>query len=305
MSDTAVVAPAVTGAANEDSAPTKRRIGVAAWLSIGWLAFVLIGAVLAPVLPVGNPNDFLNNPTQVPAFTSGHFFGTDAVGGDTLARVMYGARASMLIAVLSIVFGTIIGGFVGLLAGYLRGKVGTVLASIFDILLAFPPLLLAITLVSTLAPVDQSNPPSWGKRIWVVALAVGLVSIPILARITRANTLAWSQREFVMAARAQGAKPLRIMVREVLPNVVPAMLSVALLGVANVIIVEGGLALFGLSINPPDASWGNMIADQVDDLGKAPHVWIVPSIAIFLTVMALNTLGDFVRERFSVREAAI
>jgi peptide/nickel transport system permease protein len=158
-----------------------------------------------------------------------------------------------------------------------------------------------------LTPIPLPDEPALTRwdRMWVVALAVGLVSIPILARITRANTLAWSQREFVLAARAQGAKSTRVMIREVLPNVVPAMLSISLLGVATVIVIEGGLALFGLSINPPDPSWGNMIASQIDDLNRTPWVWIVPSMVIFLTVISLNFLGDVVRERFSVREAAI
>lgn len=304
MSEATLAVP--TASETEDDGVARKKLGIAAWLSIGWLGLVTLSAVIAPLLPIDDPiNDALYNPPAAGFFTTGHWFGTDDLGRDTLSRVLFGARSSLLIAILSIAFGTIIGGFVGLVAGYIRGKVGTVLASIFDILLAFPPLLLAITLVSVLAPVDETNPPSWGKRVVVVALAVGLVSIPVLARITRANTLTWSQREFVMAAQAQGAKPMRIMIREVLPNVVPSMLSIALLGVANVIIVEGGLALFGLSINPPDPSWGNMVASQVDDLSKTPHVWIVPSIAIFLTVMALNLLGDVVRDRFSVREAAI
>jgi peptide/nickel transport system permease protein len=139
----------------------------------------------------------------------------------------------------------------------------------------------------------------------VVIIAVGIVSIPILARITRANALAWSQRDFVMAARAQGASNSRVMFREVLPNVMPAMLSISLLGIAVVIVLEGALAIFGLSISEPDASWGNMINSQISSLDTSPPVWIVPSILIFLTVLALNYLGDVVRSRFDVRESAI
>ncbi len=139
----------------------------------------------------------------------------------------------------------------------------------------------------------------------VMIIAIGIVSIPILGRITRANSLAWSQREFVTAAEAQGARRNSIMFREVLPNVVPAMLSIALLGVAVVIVIEGGLAIFGLSIPDPNPSWGNMIAGQIDTIEKYPHVWLAPSVLIFLTVLALNYVGDVVRRLFDVRESVL
>jgi peptide/nickel transport system permease protein len=301
--------PEVTAAVpvepDEDPVIYKKGLGITAWLSIGWLTIIGGAAILAPFVGLNDPNN-IRNPVKLSYFQEGFIFGTDDNGRDVFARAMFGGSASLTIALLSIAFGTLIGGSVGLIAGYFGGKIGTVLASLFDILLAFPPLLLALTLVSVLSPsTEASDPPTRMDRILVVALAVGLVTIPILARITRANTLQWAQREFVMAARAQGAKPLGIMFREVLPNVVPAMLSIALLGVATVIITEGGLALFGLSVLPPDPSWGSMVASQIDDLDVTPHVWIVPSMIIFLTVMSLNFLGDVVRDKFSVREAAI
>ncbi len=306
MSEVAPMTEASPEPTQEEEEATKRGLGIAAWLAIGWLGCMVFLAVSASFLPLDDPiNGSIRETPGVSYFTEGHIFGNDLLGRDTLARVVVGTSTSLSIAALSIGFGTLIGGFVGLVAGYVGGRIGTALSAMFDILLAFPPLLLALTLVSVLSPVTETDPPSRIKRMLVVALAVGLVSIPILARITRANALSWSQREFVMAAKSQGAKPFRIMLREVLPNVVPAMLSVALLGLASVIIVEGGLALFGLSINPPDPSWGNMVASQVDDLGETPHVWIVPSVFIFLSVMSLNLLGDVVRDKFAVREAAI
>jgi len=316
MADVSLTLPApapIDAVEASDTEVVKRGLGVAAWLAIGWLAFIVVIAILAPVLPIRDPvndtliTDAVANPRAAGFFTSGHIFGTDELGRDTLSSTIWGAQASLIIAVLAIGFGTLIGGAVGLIAGYVRGRTGAALSAVFDILLAFPPLLLALALVSVLTPIPLPGEPPLTRwdRIWVVALSVGLVSIPILARITRANALAWSQREFVLAAKAQGAKSGRVMVREVLPNVVPAMLSISLLGVATVIVIEGGLALFGLSINPPDPSWGNMIASQIEDLNRTPWVWIVPSVVIFITVMALNFLGDVVRDRFSVREAAI
>jgi peptide/nickel transport system permease protein len=286
----------------------KRRIGIMAWIAIAWLTIVLLAAVLAPVLPLKDPiGGFDYEHTKAGMFSPGHIFGTDDTGNDVLSRVVWGAQASMLIAIGSILFGLIIGGFLGLVAGYVGGKTDSVLSAFFNIFLAFPQLVLALTLVAVLAPSASGGGggPTWGRRIVVVILAVGIVSVPILARITRANALVWSQREFVMAARAQGASTIRVMFREVLPNVLPAMLSIALLGVAVVITLEGALALFGLSVPAPNPSWGNMIYSQLSALDEAPTVWMVPSALIFLSVLSFNYLGDVVRARFDVREGAL
>jgi peptide/nickel transport system permease protein len=139
----------------------------------------------------------------------------------------------------------------------------------------------------------------------VLIFALGVVTIPILARITRANALQWSQREFVMAARAQGATNLRTMLREVLPNVMPAMFSIALLGIEVVIVAEGGLSILGVGVLSPAVSWGSMIAISRADLQTLPYEVLEPIVCIFLTVLSLNFLGDVVRARFDVRESAI
>ena len=282
----------------------KEGIGVMAWLAIGWLVFIVLVAILAPLLPLKNYMDGDSFNPSVGIFSHGHILGTDESGRDVLTRAAYGAQGSLLIGVGSILVGVLIGGLMGLIAGFRGGKTDTVLSAIFNILLAFPQLVLALSLVAVMSPADQGG-AQWGSRVRVVIIAVGIVSIPILARITRANALAWSQRDFVMAARAQGASNSRVMFREVLPNVMPAMLSISLLGIAVVIVLEGALAIFGLSISEPDASWGNMINSQISSLDTSPPVWIVPSILIFLTVLALNYLGDVVRSRFDVRESAI
>ena len=131
------------------------------------------------------------------------------------------------------------------------------------------------------------------------------MSVPILGRITRANALQWSQREFVLAARAQGASNIRIMLREVLPNVLPAMFSIALLAIAVVIVAEGGLSILGVGVLPPAVSWGNMIAISRSDLQTLPYELFEPILCIFFTVLSLNYLGDIVRSRFDVRESAL
>lgn len=312
MSDTGLVEVTSLELGPPDGQPeaprARRKFGLFVWVSIGWLSFITLLAVFAPVLPLKDPNFGDFGKIGFSPLNGAGLLGTDDLGRDVLSRLIWGTRSSLTIAVVSIVIGTVIGGFLGLVAGYLGGRIGQIIGAVTDILLAFPALLLALTLVSVLSPVTDTNPATYSERWRTVVLAVGIVSIPILARITRANALQWSQREFVMAAKAQGAKSFRVMIREVLPNVIPAMLSIALLGIATVVIVEGGLAFFGLSISPPDASWGNMISSQSDLLsgGQAlQHVLFAPSIAIFITVLTLNSLGDFVRRQFDVREAAI
>jgi peptide/nickel transport system permease protein len=292
----------------EDETYEKRGLGVLAWMGIIWLGFIVLIAILAPVLPLKSPmqGDYLH--TKAGLFSQGHILGSDDSGRDVLSRVIWGARASLIIALGSVMFGTLVGGMLGLIAGFKGRTTDSILSAFFNIFLAFPQLVLALTLVSVLAPVKPSGGVSsgaWAHRIGVVVLAIGIVSVPLLGRITRASALSWTQREFVMAARAQGATSKRVMFREVLPNVIPAMLSIALLGVAIVLVLEGALAVFGVSIQEPDPSWGNMIYSQLSNLNAAPEVWIVPSVLIFLSVLSLNYLGDVVRARFDVRESAL
>lgn len=288
----------------------RRRLTLGAWIAIAWLVVVTAAALLAPVLPLEDPAgggiETLRNPSVSPFEDWSHPFGTDDLRRDVLSRVVWGARTSLVVGVGSILVGTLVGGALGLIAGYKGRVVDTVFTGGFNILLAFPQLVLAITLVSVLSPQSEQDPPTWGERVLVMILSIGIVSIPILGRITRANTMAWSQREFVMAARAQGATGTRTMVREVLPNVLPAMLSIALLGIAIVIVVEGGLALFGLSVpSGGTPSWGVMISAQIDKIADQPYIWQFPAVAIFFTVLALNYLGDFVRAQFDVRESVL
>jgi peptide/nickel transport system permease protein len=237
-----------------------------------------------------------------PPGTDGHLLGGDALGRDLLSRMVWGGRASLLLAVASIVFGLVAGGALGLIAGYFRGRTDTVLTGGFDVLLSFPQIILALTLVTVFA---SGEGVSATRRMVVLIFALGVVSIPVLARITRATTLSWSQREFVLAARALGTKNRRIMFAEVLPNVMPAMFSIALLGMAVVVVAEGALSVLGVGVQLPTPSWGNVLAEGSSDLRDAPHIVLIPTVVIFLTVLALNFLGDVVRARFDVRESAL
>jgi peptide/nickel transport system permease protein len=293
------IAPVQAGAAAPASLRRKRKgtLGLSGWLAVSWLCVVVGSAVLAPILPIKEPNeiDFALLPNEAP---SGHaLLGTDEQGRDILSRLIWGGRVSLVVALGVIVLGMVIGGIIGLLAGYFGGKADTVLMSIVDILLAFPALILLIALTAYLG----------GPGLRNVVLGISLVSIPAFARISRATTLAFAQREFVMAARTAGATNWRILKREILPNVMFPIVAFALLVVAIAIVAEGSLAFLGLSIPKPDPSWGSMIDGGRSELTQQGilHVSLFPAIVMFLTVLSVNFLGDRFRARFDVREAAV
>jgi len=277
-----------------ERARKRKGLGIGAWLAIAWMVVLVGAAVLAPVLPIPDPVDDAVTEEIRQGPNADHWFGSDASGRDVLSRVIWGARNSLFIAAVSVIAGLIVGGTLGIVAGYFKGRIGGFIGSILDLLLAFPQLILALSIVTFL-----------GNSVGNVTFALAIVSTPVLARIGRASTLTWSEREFVTAARAQGAKHGRVMLRELLPNVLPAMASIALLGVAVVIVAEAGLAVIGAGVKPDVVTWGNVILNGSSELRDAPHIVLAPSIFIFLTVLSLNFLGDVVRARFDVREGAL
>ena len=259
--------------------------------------------MLAPWLPLPDPDKSFLEIVRVGPVQPGHPLGGDGSGRDMLSRVIFGAR---VVARHQRRAPCSSGSWSAACSGCSPATSGArstaVLTTIFNVLLSIPALVLALALVAVFASAqeDVSN----ARKTTVLMAALAIVTVPLIGRITRASTMAWSEREFVKAAEVLGAGHLRILLREVLPNVLPAMVSIALLGVAVAIVAEGSLALLGVGITEVP-SWGNMIAFGRADLARAPHIVAVPSIAIFLTVLALNYLGDVVRARFDVREAAL
>jgi peptide/nickel transport system permease protein len=282
-----------------DLAP-QARLGVMGWVAIGWLAFVVLAALLAPFLPIDDPEALAEGSYLPPS--SNHWFGTDGSGRDVFSRVIWGGRASLLVGVGAVTIGLVVGGVLGLVAGYFRGASETVLTTLFDAMLAFPQLVLALALVAVFASGEEV---STTRRLVVLIGSLGIVAIPILGRITRANTLVWSQREFVTAALSLGARSRRVVWREVLPNVLPAMFSISLLGIAVAIVAEGGLSLLGVGVQPPMPSWGNIISENRNNVAASPWVIAFPTLFIFFTVLSLNFLGDVLRARFDVRESGL
>ena len=297
-------APPMDPDLDQADATARKRVPLGAWLSGAWLSLVVFLALFANFLPLEDPAAEVARPKLAPG-QDGLIFGADGNGRDMLSRLVYGGRNSLAIAVFSILIGFVVGGLLGLLSGYFRNWIGQVLSTLFDILLAIPAVVLAMALVAVLKGDPGDTEAYHMSPILILIIALAIVAIPLLARITRANTLTWSQREFVSAARAQGASDSRILFREILPNVLPAMVYIGLLGMAIAIVAEGSLAILGASVVPPTPTWGVMIVQGKADMEDAPFIMFLPIVAVFATVMALNFLSDFIRDRFDVRESAL
>ncbi len=310
MSVSGAIAPNIQlGAKIKVEKEKRKRLGITGTISAVWLALIGLSALLAPWLPIPSPKqayiDLVQPDGNAPFSTSGHVLGLDGGGHDMLAQTIHGARVSLQIAFGAVMFGMVVGGFLGLSAGFFKGKVDRFISTLFDIFLAVPALILAMSLVAFLSGSSAQSGFLSIERIMMLAL--GIVATPPLGRIARASTLTWSEREFVMAARAQGAKNFKIMFIEILPNVLPAMMSIALLSVGVVVVAEGGLSLLGVGVNFTDKpSWGNMIALYAQtDLQLHPWLVFTPIIAVFLTVLSLNNLGDIIRARFDAKETTL
>jgi len=278
-----------------------------------WLVAVLFGAIYAQLdvrvfngsLPLADPNLILSgfNPSTGEFGTTealegpswAHPLGTDALARDTFSRVVHGSYVSVIVAAVSVICGVIVGGLIGSLVGFVRGKTETVLMAGIDVILAFPALVLLLALISILEV----------RSLFVISFIVGLLSIPTYTRVSRANSLAISNREFVTAARAIGTKRWKILWREIIPNVLPTLIAYALVAAAAVIVVEGTLSFLGLSVQLPTATWGNMINQARRDIKQ--NVWQVafPALALTLTVLALNQVGDFFQRRSSHRASSL
>ncbi len=278
-----------------DEKAVRRRLGVGFWLAMVWLLVMAFVALFAPWLPIADPTEVgFGGARESPSFDA--WFGTDALGRDVFSRTMHGARISLAVGGFAIVFGMVIGGALGILAGYFRGRLDQAVGFVFFVLLSFPALVLAILITATLE-----------RSLLVVSLTIGILGVAPVGLLSRASTLVYAEREFVAAARVLGAKHGRIIVRELLPNVVIPMGALTLLGMALAVVAEGSLAFLGLSVAGENAiSWGKMIVDGagIRDLQNATHVTMFPVVVMFVTVLALNFAGDRIRQYYDVKELA-
>jgi peptide/nickel transport system permease protein len=253
-------------------------------LSALFIMAVTLAAVAAPVLPLRDPTEQSVIRRLKPP-DGENVFGTDRLGRDILSRVVWGAQMSLIVGVGVVAVSALFGTVIGLASGYFRGLVADVLLRLVDILLAFPPLILAMVMVTVL-----------GSSVQTVVVAISLGVIPRFARVARATILAIREREYVLASRAIGASTWRIMLRHVLLNAVDPLIVLTTLLVPTAILTEAMLSFLGLGITEPTPTWGNMINNGRLVLREAPWVTIFPSAAIVLTVIAFNLLGDAIRD---------
>ncbi len=281
--DTAAVAPL----------RRRRRVGGLFLAAVIWIAVIALAALFADLLPIPSPTDIDLLGKRAPP-SAEHWLGNDQLGRDVLARLIFGARISLTVGLLAPVIGVVVGGTLGMLAGYYRGRLETFIVGGMDVLLAFPPLVFALAVTTYL-----------GQSVLNITLVIGILGIPAFTRVSRAVTLSLSEREFVTAARALGATHSRILLKELLPNVALPLVAFFLLGVAVTIVVEGALSFLGLGVPPPAPSWGSMIGEGRESLDITPWLAFLPALVMFLTVLAFNVVGDTLRALTDPRPGAL
>jgi peptide/nickel transport system permease protein len=245
----------------------------------------------------------LNGVPIGPTWQGKFFLGADTNGRDVMVRLLYGGRNSLLVGIAAAVMTTLLSVILGLIAGFFRGKSDTAIRALLDVMWSFPVVILGVALGVALAlgglqlgPITIS-----GDSLAIPIFVIGLVYIPYMARPVRGQVLSLREKEFVEAARAQGAGPLRIMFREVLPNLTSTLLVFFTLLIANAILLEAALSFLGAGVRPPNPSWGTMIDEGVERIATAPHLTVVPGLMLVLTVLALNIFGDGVRDALDPR----
>lgn len=259
----------------------KNKLGL---VGTGIVLFFVLVALFAPLLAAEGINDQdFSNRLQAPS--SEHWFGTDDFGRDILSRVIHGARISLWVGTFSVIGSVIVGCTLGIIAGYFGRWIDTIISRIFDIMLAFPSILLAIGIVAVLGPSLQN-----------ALIAIAIINIPTFGRLIRSRVLSVKEEEYITAAKALGMSHTRILVQHVLPNSLAPIIVQGTLAVATAIIEAAALGFLGLGAEPPNPEWGKMLSDAKMYMLQAPWMMIFPGVAIMLTVLGFNLMGDGLRD---------
>jgi ABC-type dipeptide/oligopeptide/nickel transport system permease subunit len=279
----------------------RNRSAVAGAFIISFLIFM---AIFAPLIAthdpnlsmIGQPGESGKLPASAPCIKilgcekPQHLLGLDLNARDVFSRLVYGARVSLVVGVTSVTFAILIGTVLGLIAGYVGGWTDNVIMRMMDVLLAFPSLLLAITIVTVRGPGLEN-----------ALLAIAFVSIPVYARLVRASVLSVKELEFVTAERALGAPPARILFQQIFPNTLTPLIVQGTLGIGGAVLEAAALSFLGLGAQPPLAEWGQMLSESRNYVFTAPHLVFFPGLAIMLTVLGFNLLGDGLRDALDPR----
>jgi ABC-type dipeptide/oligopeptide/nickel transport system permease subunit len=264
------------------------------------LGILVLVAIFAPLIAPYDPTQILKDVNRrtppcihllgCPADQPQHIFGVDGNGRDLFSRVIYGSRLSLQVGLLTMTFAILIGTMIGAVAGFTGGITDNILMRLMDVLMAFPSLLLAIAIVSVL-----------GTGLINALLAIGIVSIPRFARLVRSTVLSVKELEYVQASRALGASPMHILFKRILPNAITPLIVQGTLGIATAILDAAALSFLGLGAEPPRPEWGLMLGEEKNSIFSAPYLVIFPGIAIMLTVLGFNLLGDGLRDALDPR----
>lgn len=306
IDDAAVIATA-QGASDGDAAASaplanravKRRpwsgLGVGFWLAAFWITLLILMALFAPLLPFRNYKAPNFDKTLQPPFQSfKEPLGTDELGRSMLSRVVWGARVSLAVGLLAVGIGMVVGTAIGVLAGYFRGVLDRVITIVADAMIAFPPLVLLLAMVTI-----------FERSLRNIVIALAILIVPSFIRLARASTFVVAEREFVTAAKVMGASRARILTKEIMPNVLITLLAYAPVVVALAIIAEGSLAFLNLSLPPPTPSWGKMINDGRSKLDTALHLTYVPGTFMVFTVLSFNWIGRGLRAVYDPRRGVL
>lgn len=260
-----------------------------AFIAAAFIIVIFTCAIFAPLIAPASPTEqFKDGLTlQGAPIAPGekYILGTDLLGRDLLSRLIYGARTSLIIGILANGIAVLLGTSIGLIAGYLRGKIGSLIMRITDLMMAFPALLLAITLAAIFSP-----------SLFIVALVIAMVNWVQIARVIYTQTIAISEREFVLAARGLGATNTRILKKHIFPHLLPTVLVYATLGISTTVLLEATLSFLGVGVRPPTPSWGNIIFENQTYFITAPWLVFIPGVAIILLALSFNLLGDVLRD---------
>lgn len=259
----------------------RNRMAMTGLIIVGFLVFA---AIFAPYISPHDPyRVVMDEQFLSPSLT--HWLGTDNFGRDTLTRILYGARISLVVGIVPSIISLIIGAIMGIISGYYGGRIDFTIMRLADMMIAFPSLLLAMVVMYTL-----------GANLFNIFIALSLVGWAGVARVVRSQTLALKEKEFIEAARANGSKKGTIMLRHLFPNVVPTLIVLFSLSIPEAIMWESSLSFLGVGVQPPEASWGLLVAKGKEYLFAAPLVAIMPGEAILITVLAFNFIGDGMRD---------
>ncbi len=265
------------------------RINLSTWIGIAVVLLLILAAIFAPLLAPYDPTrqNIFNQLAQPGAE---YLLGADQFGRDVLSRLLYGARYSLTIGIVSILLAMVVGSLAGMVAGHLGGKTDIVLMQFMDVVLAFPSLILGLALVAMM-----------GATMTNILIAIAFTALPAFARVARAAVIAQRDREYVQACRAMGFSGPRILFRHVLPAILPEVLVMASLWMATAVRTEASLAFIGLGLAPPTPTWGGMVREGFDNILNSFHLAIFPSLAILLLVLAFNLIGDGLRDAIDPR----